>query len=87
MRCENCRFVHVVWRKGDVYEYQRDFMPYDRVSSTRAFDFAQCRRHAPSKAAVLGDCDGWPSVTLWDWCGEYHPPAALGAMKNGGSDG
>lgn len=76
--CKNCRFVHVIWRAGDSYEYQQDYMPYETIRSTRTSDRAQCRRHAPRVAQTQYQCDGWPSISLTDWCGEHAPMSDKG---------
>ena len=70
-KCENCRFAHINWRKGDDY-VQRYTDRSEKVQS-RAATSVQCRRHAPTKTHLENDSDGWPWISGDDWCGEYTP--------------
>lgn len=68
-RCETCRFAHINWRAGDEY-----LGGYDRPETLKhETTSVQCRRHAPTKACLENDYDGWPSISGSDWCGEHQP--------------
>ena len=71
--CETCRFVHVLFRAGDAYEYTSDYPPYEKVKTTRTGDAVQCRIRPPQMAQTEWQCDGWPAIDLADWCGEHQP--------------
>lgn len=71
-RCETCRFAHINWRAGD--EYQRYYGAFQQPETLkREATSVQCRRHAPTKARIENDCDGWPWISGDDWCGEHQP--------------
>jgi len=73
MRCENCRFAKINWRKDETYMHHSGSYFAEPTEQVRLQTSVQCRRHAPQKAAMENDCDGWPYVDGDDWCGEFQP--------------
>ena len=72
--CETCRYAHINWRKGDKYEFVAStFSCNPPTKAMRESTSVQCRRHAPRKATIENDYDGWPWVQGDDWCGEHTP--------------
>ena len=71
-RCETCRFAHINWRKGDIFQQTTGYGYSPPTEAQRPSTSVQCRRHAPTKAFQENDTDGWPWICGDDWCGEYQ---------------
>ena len=76
-RCEDCRFAHINWRKGDDYEYWAGDYMAKPTTQQRTGTSVQCRINPPAKATRENDYDGWPYVDGDDWCGCFQVRAIL----------
>ena len=71
--CQNCRFAHINWLKGEPYKSCSSEFPYREETYLRCGTSVQCRINPPVKAIRENDQDGWPWVSGDDFCGEFQP--------------
>lgn len=82
VRCEDCRFAKINWRKGDLYERGYSF-PSSSKTEERLTTSVHCRINPPVAAQFSDGSDGWPWVSGDDWCAKFEPRSHSGAGERG----